>query len=92
MTTDTATISHYADEIIKAIDEDIANGSAPVGIASFSALHDHVDANMYVIDVMQGDFPEPDEDAEILFGDEETDAANAAMDEVDRRLAARAEG
>lgn len=88
---DTATISRYADEIMKAIDEDIANGCVPAGIASFSALHDHVDANMYVIDAMHDDFPEPDSD-ECLFSDEETDAANAAMDEVDRRLAARAEG
>ena len=83
------TVSEYADMIMIEINKDIADGIVPRDVASFSALHDYVDANMYVLDAMHDDFPEPDSD-ENLFSDEETDTANAVMDEVNERLAARA--
>ena len=70
----------YADAIMVMIDEDMAGGYVPGDVDSFSALHDHVDANMYYLQAMGVEFA--------------TDPAsnglvNAVLDEVDRRLRAR---
>jgi hypothetical protein len=94
MTTDkdtktVTTTSEYADRIMAMIDEDIVAGLMPSDVDTFAVLHDYVDANMYVLDTMHDDFPAPDDD-EVLISDAETEAANAVMDEVARRLAARA--
>lgn len=80
----------FADKIMTMIDEDIATGKVPADVASFSALHDYVDANMYVIDALEGAFPRGDENAEVMTSDAEVDMSNAVMTEVDNRLADRA--
>jgi hypothetical protein len=56
-------VNRYADQIMRDIDETIADGTMPHGkrmpadIASFSVLHDYVDANTYVNDALEGAFP-----------------------------------
>ena len=79
----------FADRVMVLVDEDIAAGRVPADVASFVALHDHVDANEYVIDVLAGHFVRGDESAEVMFGDAETAMANAVMDIVAARLAER---
>ncbi|HET9893691.1 MAG TPA: hypothetical protein VFQ44_01910 [Streptosporangiaceae bacterium] len=73
----------YADTIIAAIRETIAEGQIPVTVASFRNLHDFVDANDYLIE------------AEVPYGPElgeghEYDWIIAVSDEVDRRIKAGA--
>lgn len=80
----------FADKIMTMIDEDVAKGQVPADVASFSALHDSVDANEYVIQALEGAFPRGDENAEVMFSDAEVDMGNAVMNEVDQRLANRA--
>ena len=42
-------ISDYADKIMAEIDADIQAGLVPATVASFSELHDYVDANDYAL-------------------------------------------
>lgn len=96
-------VKRYADAIMRAISEDMDNGTVPVAVRSFSRLHDYTDANMYVLDAMHDDYPMPDhygdeyEDGSKLTpedqqtSDAENEMANLVMDEVDRRLQARPE-
>jgi hypothetical protein len=89
--------------VLAAIHADMTAGHHPADIGSFTALHDRVDANEYVITALEGAFPVPEH-----YGDEyadgsklntqdqatvdaETDMANAVMDQVDRILAVEAE-
>lgn len=103
MTADPAAVARWADAIMVAIEADQAAGLVPAAVASFSELHDYRDGNMYVIDVLAGAFPVPAEhygdeypdgsalgEADQSAADAETEAANAVMAEVDRRLKARA--
>lgn len=104
----TKTVSEYADQIMALIDSDIAEGQLPHGkripadADSFSMLHDYVDANTYLIDVISPDYPAPEhygdeaadgsklgEQAQAIV-DAENEMMNKVSDEVDRRLAARA--
>lgn len=83
-------ISIYADRIMTEIRNDIASTQVPVTVASFSELHDHVDANCYLIDYVPGDLPAP-ESAEYGTTYEaayETwvNLGNDVADEVDRRI------
>ena len=45
-----ASINEYADKIMTEIDKDIAAGWMPATVATFSELHDHVDANDYALE------------------------------------------
>ena len=103
MTADPAAVARWADRIMVAIEADQAAGLVPYTVAGFGELHDHRDANMYVIDVLAGEFPVPAEhygdeypdgakldEADQAALDAETEAANAVMGEVDRRLKAKA--
>jgi len=54
-----AKVSHYADMIIAAIRGDMAAGLIPLAAGSFAELHDHVDANEYVIDAFGDDYADP---------------------------------
>ena len=45
-----ANISVYADMIMAEIDGDIRSGHVPATVASFSELHDYVDANDYALE------------------------------------------
>ena len=44
--------SEYADKIMAAIDVDIQAGLIPATVASFSELHDYVDANDYALEAV----------------------------------------
>lgn len=76
----TRTIAEYADQIMTAIDEDIAEGVVPGSVASFTDLHDYVDANEYLLNI------------EVPWGADDpsgTDEVwNAVTAEVNRRLSA----
>ena len=74
-------ISDYADKIMAEIDADIKAGQVPATVASFSELHDHVDANDYALQVIPLDAA-PDWDAWM-------ELANTVETEVSTRLAAR---
>jgi len=84
-------VAGWAGQVMAAIDAHVKEGRVPPGVASFARLHDYVDANMYVIEALAGaEFPRaPADDPEVLAGQAETAAANAVMDEVNRRLTAR---
>lgn len=58
--------------------EDIANGDVPATVASFSELHDHVDANTYG-GLCDDGFPEQfaNDEAWITFSDDVQDAVDA---------------
>jgi hypothetical protein len=51
-------ISEYADKIMTEIDGDIKAGHVPATVASFSELHDYVDANDYALEAAPFDGPE----------------------------------
>jgi hypothetical protein len=70
-------VGRYADVIMAEIHGDMVAGTVPRDVGTFSGLHDHVDANEYLIDNLPG-----------AGGD--LDLSNAVADEVDRRLAAEA--
>lgn len=72
-------VSDYASQIMTLIDEDIAAGLVPASAASFTELHDHVDANGYYPDAGLADDGT----------DEALDLINAVAGEVSQRLAAR---
>jgi hypothetical protein len=46
------TTSEYADRIMAEIDDDIKAGLIPATVASFSELHDYVDANDYALEAV----------------------------------------
>jgi hypothetical protein len=74
-------IQQWAGSIMEEIAYDMSDGILPDDVASFSALHDHVDANDYASQaVPQGD----------LSWDDYLELLNAVETEVDRRLKARA--
>lgn len=62
---------------------DMLAGTVPVTVASFAALHDHVDANMYFVEVA-GDVPACENDEECLGcelrRDDYFELVNAAQD------------
>jgi hypothetical protein len=74
------TTTQFASEVLKAIDADIEDGVLPPDVATFSELHDYVDANEYVLDVM----------GSVTSGDDDLALASAITSEVDRQLVARA--
>src|SRR5260370_13083866 len=78
-TAGTITVGQFADEVMRAIDGDIGEGVMPADVATFSELHDHVDANMYVLDVA----------GMARSGQDDLELSNAIAAEVDRRLRAR---
>lgn len=73
---DDALVSEYADAVMGLIHDDVLAGFVPVTAASFSELHDHVDANEYVLQVMGAD----------AF---DVALANRVTDDVDSRLRSR---
>lgn len=75
-----AAVDAYARVAREQILEDVDNGTVPRDVASFSALHAYVDANMYADDELQA--------LEVLAGDEENgyrriELTNRATDRVD---------
>jgi hypothetical protein len=76
-----ATISGYADKIMAEIVGDVEAGIVPAGVASFSELHDHVDANDYAQAAGVPVYVAGAEDPWALV--------NAVEAEVDRRLRER---
>jgi hypothetical protein len=76
-------VDRWADEIMSMIDDDIdmavsSRGDVmPATVASFSELHEYVDANDYLIS------------AEVPWSADDMSVTNAVTDEVTRRLAAR---
>jgi len=95
-------VSEYADEVMVMVHEDMSNDTMPRDVGSFSNMHDHTDANCYLIDVLAADFPPMER-----YGDEyadgsklsaedqasadaELELSNKISDEVDRRLAREA--
>ena len=83
---DPAELARYAGQIMAAIHADMDAGLVPRDVGSFSALHDHRDANMYVL-IAMGEVDTYTAEGET---DEHHALVNAIMDEVDRRLAAEA--
>lgn len=92
MTTPSAAdVMKFADAIMAEIEHDMTEGfpwgkKLPRTVASFSELHDYCDANMYLMNALEGVFPRGGEDAEVMFSDDEVDLGNAVSNEVDRRL------
>jgi hypothetical protein len=84
-----AQIQRYAAEVQRMITEDMTAGVIPDTARSFAELHDHVDANEYVISALDGYQPRGDENSEVITSDAETDMANAVMDAVDAWLRTR---
>jgi hypothetical protein len=76
-------ISQYADMIMGLVDADMRLGRIPATVASFSELHDYVDANDYALEVIPRDAA-PSWDAWM-------ELANDVEAEVSGRLAARAD-
>jgi hypothetical protein len=89
LTPQPADVQRYAARVQDMITSDIADGTVPASVRSFSELHDHVDANMYVITALDGYQPRGDEGSEVITSDAETDMANAVMDAVDAWLRTR---
>jgi hypothetical protein len=88
-----ADVMRFSDAIMAEIEHDMTIGFSwgkklPRTVASFSELHEHVDANEYVLNALEGAFPRGrEDDDEYIFSDAENDMANAVMEEVNRRLA-----
>ena len=76
------TIRAYADTIMAEIHKDIADGTVPASVGSFSELHDYVDANDYA---QQAGVPTYVADA-----DDPWEIVNTVEAEVDARLKAGA--
>lgn len=75
-------VAEYADQIITMIHADQRQMMVPLDVGSFSALHDHVDANMYVLNAMgEADTYEAETET-----NEHNALVNSIMNEVDRRL------
>jgi hypothetical protein len=73
----TLTLGQFTDEVMRVIDDDIREGVLPADAATFSDLHDHVDANDYLLDAAGMATPTDDDGLEL---------PNAISGEVDRRL------
>jgi hypothetical protein len=89
LTPQPADIQRYAASVQSMIMEDMTAGVIPDTARSFSELHDHVDANEYVIMALDGYQPRGDEGSEVITSDAETAMANAVMDAVDTWLRTR---
>ena len=78
------TVAEYADEIMRMIEHDMTEGfewgeKLPRDVGSFTALHNHCDANDYVAEAMGR--------IALDFDSEESGTlVNAVTDEVDKRL------
>jgi hypothetical protein len=84
-----AQIQRYAADVQRMITEDMTAGVIPDTARSFAELHDHVDANEYVISALDGYQPRGDDLSEVMFSDAETAMANAVTDAVDAWLRSR---
>lgn len=82
---DAQRVQSYADKIMAMVGSDIAAGIVPAAVASFSALHDYVDANEYVLQAMPGI-------ADDFASESAAELCNAVTGEVDRRLSERSAG
>jgi len=76
-------VARGADAVLADIHADMGAGTVPRDVGSFSGLHDHVDANCYLIDRLPGEGGADGDDDHLAL-------ANLVSDEVDRRLAAEA--
>lgn len=76
--------SQLADSIISAVKADLDSGLLPTTVRSFADLHDHVDANEYLIDAL--DAASEDFDAD---NGEQAKRDNDALRLVDSWLSAR---
>lgn len=81
------TPQQLAEDMKKEILEDVRNGRVPVTVASFSQLHDYVDANCYggteaLLEEMDDAAPDTDEGHRAAL-DKLCDLCNPAMDIVD---------
>lgn len=85
------TVDHYATQIMADIEIDIKEGRMPKTVATFSELHNHVDANEYLLDRLpyqgEGDLTEGVDDPDAY--DAYLTLTNKVMNEVNRRLGAR---
>ncbi len=80
-------VDALATKVMELVEGDIADGVVPATVVSFSELHDHVDANMYLEHVGQRwEWPEGDDGAFQALVEE----TNMVSDLVSARLAARA--
>jgi hypothetical protein len=41
-------VAAYADQIMREVEDDIAEGTVPVGVGTFTDLHSYLDANDYL--------------------------------------------
>lgn len=78
------TAQEMATKVIAAVQSDMAAGWVPATVDTFSALHDHVDANMYLLNEMEEAGEEYDP-----ASDEQSSRDNAAMELVNQWLANR---
>lgn len=77
----TERIHEYADKIVTLVHEDKAEGVVPADVHTFTDLHDHVDANMYLEHAGQKwEWTTPASWKALV------DQTNAITDEVTRRL------
>lgn len=77
-------VSRWADAIIEMIEEDIRTGRVPASVATFSELHDWVDANDYLT---QAEIPWGSD--ELADGPAEQRLVNIVSTEITRRLMRR---
>ena len=75
----TVTAAQLADAMKPLVEADIADGQLPAGVAAFSDLHDHVDANEYLTQPLAQLEP-ADDDYE--YTDDELEAERARDNEA----------
>lgn len=68
-----------AQRVIEAIERDMQLGTVPSDVKSFEQLHEHADANQYLVNALN--ITEP--------SDADIERANSVIAEVDRWLASR---
>lgn len=76
-TTKSSQVNTYANQILAEIRHDIGTGQVPVTAASFSELHEYVDANEYLIAIFGENLAL--DDAQLAF-------ENEILNEVDTRI------
>lgn len=84
-TPDPERVTRYVDQVVAMIRADITAGRIPEDVATLGDVYDYVDGNVYVIDVLEDDYPS-DPDAEVMFSDDHTDMSNAVLYELADRF------
>ena len=83
------TPEELAERMKQEILTDVKDGTVPCTVASFSELHDYVDANCYggtedMLEHLDAEYPDTDEEAHMANLNAMTDLMNPAMDIVDQ--------